>query len=329
MKLNFKLLLMIGLVSLVLACRKTKSPAPGPGEVRTPWQFFTVANSRLPNQQVNAVAISKNDVKWIGTANGLVRIAGDTWTVYNQLNSGLPSPVIQALTVQENGMVWVGTNKGLARFDGTAWSVYTPANSVLPDEAIMSLTHDNLHQLTWIGTAKGIAEVSGTGQWKLHDETGGVLPLSMTTDQNGALWVGAHDPFNFRGSIQKFRNGTWTTYQLDNMGYASAFPYAIGIDKDNAVVAVLAGTVVRAAIKLTVNGWKELTLPKNAQGMRAMAMEQDKIWTGGAEFMRLTEPSPAVIDIPTKINTILCLAVDSHGYKWLGTIDSGLVVYHE
>jgi ligand-binding sensor domain-containing protein len=181
----------------------------------------------------------------------------------------------------------------------------------------------------WVGTSKGIVEIDSNNNWILHGETEDILPLSMTVDQTGALWIGAHDPFNFRGSIKKFHNGVWKSYALDQMGYESAFPYAIAVDKDNAVVAVLAGTATRAVIKFTNLIWTELALPQNARGMRAMAIEQNTIWTGGVEFMRLNNISSSTVANPAASSTILSLGIDAHGYKWLGTISNGLMVYHE
>lgn len=330
MRIILKLLIVISVTAVVSACKKPRNnPQPDSPSAKPSWQFFTTSNSRLPSPQINAIAVSKTNVKWIGTGNGLLRISGDSWTVYHAQNSGLPSSIILSLAVQDDGTIWAGTDKGLARFNGNNWFAYTPANSMLPDQTIMSLAHDSPHKRTWVGTAKGIVEIGEQDKWMLHDETEGELPLSLATDQTGALWIGAHDPFSFRGSIKKFGNGGWTSYELDGMGYPSSFPYGIAVDKDNAVVAVLAGTSVRAVIKFTGAAWQELALPQNAPGMRAIALEQDNLWAGGSGFIQLSGAAPKVIDIPEKVNSILSLAVDQQGYKWLGTLDNGLAVYHE
>ncbi len=38
------------------------------------WRVFTTQNSPLPSNSVNCMAIDRNNVKWIGTGNGIVRI---------------------------------------------------------------------------------------------------------------------------------------------------------------------------------------------------------------------------------------------------------------
>lgn len=326
----FRLLLITYCIAFAPACKKTKENPQLNFEHENPrWQFYTTTNSKLPDQQVNSIAIDKQGIKWIGTANGLLRISGDTWTVYNDQNSGLPSSFILSIAAQDNGLVWIGTNKGLAKFNGTTWSVITPTNSILPDQQIMSLAHDTLNKRTWVGTPKGIVEISAQNQLILHDETEGELPLSMVTDKNGALWIGGHEPFSFRSKIKKFQSGVWTAYQLDLMGYPSTFPYAIGVDKDNAVVATLTGTAVHSVIKFSGVKWNEIALPAKVFGPRALGLEGDKIWVGGTELMRLNDIQPVVINMPTNNPGILSIAIDRQGYKWLGTTQHGLIIYHE
>lgn len=70
-------------------------------------------------------------------------------------------------------------------------------------------------------------------------------------------------------------------------------------------------------------------MPQKAQGMRAIAIEQNTIWTGGVGFMQLNNTSASTVAIPVAYSTILSMAIDTHGSKWLGTINNGLMVYHE
>lgn len=138
------LLVLAGSLIISQGCKKhtDSTELPTPDSIGPMWVSYSVTNSSLPNDQVNAITIDNKDVKWIGTAGGLVRISGESWTVYSHENSPLPSSFIQALTVTEGGSVWVGTNKGLASFNGVEWSIYHKDNSVLKDNGIMSLAHD-------------------------------------------------------------------------------------------------------------------------------------------------------------------------------------------
>ncbi|UFH57850.1 two-component regulator propeller domain-containing protein [Spirosoma sp. KNUC1025] len=312
-------------LSALAACqpRKTAIHPSKPG-----WTRFTSANSPLPNPQINALAIGQPDVVWIGTADGLARYNEAQWTLFTSANSALPSNFIQALTVQPDGTLWVGTNKGLARFDGTSWVAYTPTNSVLPDRAVMSLAYDPVNHLTWVGTAKGIVSINPAQKWTVFDELDGELVLCMTTDHTGALWVGTHEPFSFRGRIKRFDQGQWTTFPLDQMSYASAFPYGIAVASNNAVITLLAGTVVNTALRFTGSGWTELSKPSGALGLRALALRGEEVWVGGNVLTQLDVPAASPIDIPGNRYGTLSMAVDSTGDLWLGSAGGGLWVYH-
>jgi ligand-binding sensor domain-containing protein len=288
------------------------------------WTVFNTTNSPLTNDQVNAITISKNDVKWIGTASGLLRLSDNHWTVYNTANSPLPSADIRALAVENDGTVWIGTDNGLARFNGATWAVYTTANSVLTNNAIKCITHDDLHNTTWIGTEEGFVKVTA-GQWEYID--GPDVILSMAVDRNGALWLGTFNSFAFIGAIKKYHNGEWKSYRLDQLGYTSALPYALAVDKDNQILAALGGTVVKSVIRFDGQGWDEITRPENSRGLKAIALEGNRIWVAGTHLSEFGFKDSPQLSIPGSDSPIQCIAIDGKGRKWMGTIYGGLAVY--
>jgi len=332
MKHIIKLCLILALL-LTFGCKKSKVNPPKTSEEELPqpdnsnfpeWVTYNEATSALPNNQVNAIAIGKNNVKWMGTANGLACLNGNNWTIYNTTNSPLPSAHIQALAVEDNGTVWIGTANGLARFNGTSWNVYTTANSVLAYNDIKCITHDAKHNITWVGTDEGIVKIIN-GNWE-YIETYNIL-LSMAADHDGALWIGEFNRIAFVGIIKKYHNGQWITHRLDLMGYASAFPYSIAVDKNNRVVAALAGTVVKAVIRFNGNTWEELGRPEKARGFRALVLQNEKIWVGGATFTLYGDKNSPNIEIPGTDSPITCMALDANGHKWMGTYYGGVAVY--
>ena len=52
--------------------------------------FYNKANSGLPSNSVEALAIDAQGNKWIGTDGGLAKFDGVNWTGYTKSNSGLP-----------------------------------------------------------------------------------------------------------------------------------------------------------------------------------------------------------------------------------------------
>ena len=325
---------LIGLVVVMImvlssSCKKDKLPSND--EIPDPpvpeWQLFSTANSKLPDNQVNCIVISKDNVKWIGTSKGLVKIVDNIWSVFTSENSSLPSSFVQALAVEPNGSVWVGTDKGLVKYNGTVWNVYTSSNSVLPENPIMSLTHDSKFGRTWVGTSKGLVKIDNANNWKLHDETSDELLLSLATDQQGNLWAGVFNHFQFQGRIRKLEQDTWTSYKLNDAGYTSTFPYSLAVDKNNVVVALLTGTSVSAVVRLNAGVFEEIPKPKDAFGLKTLLLDEDKVWVGGKNLSLFGNAASPVIQIPGIDSQILALAQDKTGSKWIGMLGAGLAVY--
>jgi ligand-binding sensor domain-containing protein len=315
------------LVLLFFGCENNQTPAtPTRDEPEAIWTIYNTANSALPDNQINSIVIDRHDTKWLGTANGLVRIQNLEWTVFNSKNSGLPADYVSTLAVEENGTLWIGTDKGLARFDGKTWSVYNSQNSILTNNSITSITHDPPRGITWIGTDEGLIKTDKNGHWEYISVADNTI-LSLTVDRNGALWAGIFKPFIFRGQINKYANGRWTFHNLHEMGFASAFPYDLAIDKDNAVVAVLAGTVVKTVLRITDLGWEEITGPENARGLKTILVEGNKIWVGGNSLCVFGNKNAPCLNIPGQETHIRAMAMDSRHRKWLGTLYEGLAIY--
>ncbi|HTE25583.1 ligand-binding sensor domain-containing protein [Flavitalea sp.] len=324
-------LVLVMIIFLSSSCKKDKLHANDemPDPPKPEWQLYSSANSKLPDNQVNSIVIGQDNVKWIGTANGLVRIIDNAWTVFTSENSPLPSSFVQALAVQPNGSLWVGTDKGLASYSGSVWNVYTSGNSALPENPIMSITHDSKFDRIWVGTSKGLVRIENAGNWKLHDETSGDLLYSMATDQQGNLWIGAFNHFQFQGRIRKLEGDTWTAYKLNDAGYTSTYPYSIAVDKNNVVIALLTGTSVSAVVRLNGGVFEEIPKPKDAHGLKTLLLEEDKIWVGGKNLSLFGNTASHVIQIPGTDNQILAIARDKTGGKWIGMLGGGLAVYRQ
>lgn len=127
------------------------------GAIRYNGQIFSIyntSNSKLPENNIAAVAVQKNRVAWFGTQNsGVVRYTGFEWTVFDTANSDIPSNTIQAITTSEPE-IWIGTNAGVAVFDGQLWKAYTTDNSELPSNDIKRIAIDKKGNV-WIGTFGG------------------------------------------------------------------------------------------------------------------------------------------------------------------------------
>ena len=210
------------------------------------WTQYTVANSPLPNNQVQAVICKKNGEKWVGTANGLARFDGRFWQVYDESNSGLPSSSIRALATDGQNNVWIGTDKGLAKYNGQAWTVFNTQNSGLSRNTISQLYFDLPSNILWVATEIGLARFDGThwtnmvpGNPWLDDQ-----PIqSIIVDRKGILWVGSFDHFQFQGRLSRYDGVGWTRMKLEEHNLSSSFPSTLAIDEQNVLWMGTKGTV--------------------------------------------------------------------------------------
>jgi hypothetical protein len=137
---------------------------------------YTITNSSLLDNQVNAIVVDGAGNKWFGTASGVSEFNGTTWTNYTSSNSGLVNNSVRAIVLDKYGNKWFGTSGGLSKFDGTSWTTYDSSNS--------KLSYDRVN--------------------------------SLAVDSNGAVWVangGQHliDCY-YPGSVDKFDGTNWTNY---------------------------------------------------------------------------------------------------------------------
>ncbi len=326
MKTSIYLILFISLI--VSSCKKDKAIIPDE-ELNKPefpeWVIYNEGNSNLRDNQINALSIDKNDVKWLGTANGLVRINLESWDSFNSTNSQLPSNYIRAITVTDQGIVWVGTDKGLASYDGQKWSVFDTNNSVLASNSITCITYDQKNERVWVGTDEGIIRIDKDGQWTFLYLTD--LVISLVCDRDGNLWAGTFNPFSFTGKIKQYKDGKWTSFNLPDIGYSSAWPYSLASDPDNNLLALLSGTAVKTLVRFDGNSWQEVQGPQVAYGLKSLLIDGSVLWVGGTKLSVFGSAQNKSINIPGINSGILAMAKDKYGRKWLGTLSDGLVVY--
>ncbi len=316
------------LLTLLFSCKKETTNIPPPPESIPEWTLFNTLNSPLPDDQINALSIDKQDVKWVGTSKGLIRWQGNEWKTFDVNNSPLPSSYIQALAVEDNGTVWVGTNEGLARFNGIGWQVYTTINSPLTYRGITCITHDTQRKITYVGTEGSVIRINADDRWDILIETDDPV-LSLAIDRNGALWSGDFNFFAFVGRIRKYENGQWSSLNLATAGYPSSFPYSMIIDKDNRPVVALSGTSVRTVARVNGNALEEIPYSSTAEGIKVIAAEGNKIWLAGNRLSVLGDKNSPSFHIPGTDSPIQAIAIDSKGDKWLGTLYNGLTRYHD
>jgi signal transduction histidine kinase/ligand-binding sensor domain-containing protein len=120
---------------------------------------FTVEEG-LPDNEVNAIAQTRNGFLWVGTDGGLARFDGKHFTQI-RLRPGISNEgPINILLAAADGALWVGIDSGLARipsaavdyFDRSLVTMYHPG--VGPSERISCLLIRK--GILWVGTSRGL-----------------------------------------------------------------------------------------------------------------------------------------------------------------------------
>ena len=105
--------------------------------------------------------VDKNNVKWIGTLEGLCRFDGENWVLYNTDNCPIPGNQINDLAFDREGHLWMATEGGVAVFDcNDQWDTFR-AGDKLPRCMYQNVTIDRNGNI-WFGTDdKGLWCLSG------------------------------------------------------------------------------------------------------------------------------------------------------------------------
>lgn len=300
------------------------------------WKVYNTSNSKIPTNQIHAICIDDQNIKWIGTSSGLVRFNDSNWTVYDTTNSLLPSSYITCIENDDSNGIWIGTDKGLVHFNNDNWSVYTTQNSVFKSNSISKIKFGG--DATWFGTDKGLIKYQNN-EWSIYDsDNSGFIAdfvCSITIDQNGKIWIGTFDHFSFNGSIWTFDGNDWKYFRLKNHGLFSSFPDAIECDSDNQIWLGIKGTNGGALVKIVNDEWTVYDKSNSnypGGGINSLLIKNDEEWiaTGSGivsfkngNFKKLDTNNSGLPD-----DFVSGIAIDKLGNKWIATISGGLAVYN-
>jgi len=128
------------------------------------WLRFNTGNSKLPNDDVHAIAIDSVGVVWIGTDSGLTRFDGVRWRTFRTRTEGAQFNPVRAITIDGMRNIWVGTRMVLTVFleNMTGRCNFFHLFNDDQDEfgyKVGSLHADKKNNI-WIGYPHGIARMS-------------------------------------------------------------------------------------------------------------------------------------------------------------------------
>lgn len=298
------------------------------------WVVYTTQNSGLPSNSVGDVAFDTNNIKWIGTGNGVARFDGIHWTVYDTSNSPIPDFSSGVIAVDKKNIVWIGTHDGgLVKFDGVNWTVYDTNNSEIPSNQIFDIKVDD-DNVKWMGTFnKGLIkfddstfEVFNTGNSGICSNIAWTLAL-----EKNIKWVGT---FDFNGGISKYNDTSWVTYNSSNSGLPINTVSSIYVDLfDIKWITTRFGGI--AKFNSVQKGWTVYNrsnsgLPDN--NLISVTTQNQIKWIGteGAGLVKFDDTTWTIFNpknSPLPSISVTRLIVDRYNNLWIST-QGGLAIYN-
>ncbi len=174
------------------SCRTARCTSEATARALATWDGtrFHSRQIGLPESAtVETMLCSTDDVLWIGTSDGLIRVRGGREDRLTRAD-GLADDSILTLTASHDGSVLVGTKKGFSRIRGREIESFRPEDG-LSQSTVYSLYEDREGSL-WAATKHGLNQFFDgraipytTREGLPSNNTGPVLQ-----DSHGTIWVG-------------------------------------------------------------------------------------------------------------------------------------------
>lgn len=297
----------------------------------------------LAHQYARALVRDRAGALWIGTAQGLNRLARGTLERFG-VEHGLPAGNVHALALDAAGTVWVGTTQGLARRDGDRWTRVGPARYVAallgdrdgglwvgrtdhgleelrggelrPVAAPLEVVGAHVRSLAqdhdgnvWVGSEAGLARRSPAGAWTLAlaGGAGGVDVRAVFEDHEGDLWVGA----DRGGGLHRLSDAPFASLTTRD---------GLSNDEVRSLVALPDGSVL-AGTAAGVDRVRERRAERAAEldggDVRSALVDRaGGLWVLSAG--RLSRRGPAAQVALPPLGAVTALAQDARGRVWVG-----------
>ncbi len=299
------------------------------------WRVFTTQNSQLPTNIVGPLTIDTNNVKWIGTILGLVKIDGNNWQIYDTSNTPLGDSRISPEAIDIYNDLWIIVyGKGIAKYDGINWTIFDTNNSGIASNSIADIKIDK-NNIKWIGTNKGLVKYNDT-TWVTYDTVNSGLPDNFVKTlmiEDSVLWIG-HFTISANFGLTKFDGTNWTIYNILNSGLPSGLIGQITVDfMNNKWIATSFGGL--AKFNTLFNNWTVYNstnsgLPEN--NLYSVLTDGNKKWIGtqGSGLTYYNDTSWLVYttsNSPLPSNAVFNIDLDRDKNLWICTA-GGLVIYN-
>lgn len=293
--------------------------------VEEPGTPLFLAATGLPDDDVRALTVKSGvmppDSIWVGTANGLARVANDTGataaTHAMGYNSDGVGPATSALCITSGECLISIAGKGVSVRDAgdTAWSTFQTG---LTDISVNGIAESPVDGRLFFATAQGITETDAARANPVaHDQNAlGVEISSVAVDSTGVVWAGTVQD----GLVRLSLPSSAQTFDEDD-GLSDNVVRAVAVDgDDNIWVGTEQGLSRLVPGTGVFTRWDGDELPD--ERVLSLAVNGDIIWIGtmdGAARYDTTLDLWTYFDETdlgsTRVNAV---AVDPDGAVWFG-----------
>jgi ligand-binding sensor domain-containing protein len=158
------------------------------------WTRYDTLNSGLRSNDITAIAVDRQQNKWLGTSAGLTKFDGTNWTTYPTANQ-LPIGTISCIAIDNQNNKWIGMRSGILKFDNLTWKHY-PLEHLAPNPiAITSINIDRLQQKWFSFGANGFGVLRDTSYTIYPSNTyipnySYIITSAFSIDSQDVKWVG-------------------------------------------------------------------------------------------------------------------------------------------
>lgn len=249
------------------------------------WTIKNTGNSLLPHNTVSAFAQQTDDIVWVGTYGGLVRITGRTWEIFTTATSGLPNDTVVSIAVDSTDIMWFGTLGGCAEYDGQTWKAYTIDSLTFRSNHINAIAISSINT-KYFGTDSGLVMYDGTMWADIDSLKSKCIKAIDIEPPNNIKWIATP-----AGISHSTTQGTWILLNSASSGFPNDNFLSIALDNNRAV---WAGTGAEGTIVKIENSTIEIYNAQNSDALGA-------------------------------VGAINCIAVDIDNCIYFGTDNEGLV----
>jgi ligand-binding sensor domain-containing protein/signal transduction histidine kinase len=278
----------------------------------------------LPENQVTALAQTRDGYLWVGTEDGLARFDGVRFVTFG-LRDGLKSTRIRTLFEDRSGSLWIGTVAGgLSRLRGTQMETFGVAEGLVSN-TVNQLLEDRSGRL-WVAQTRGLVvwQEGKVAPLELPPELSQQSITSLLEDHNGTLWLSV-----FNQGLWQFRDGRFSRFTEPAMPpELNGSCHRLWEDRAGRVW-VCAG--FNKLFCREQQGWREYSVPLDSAFpmLRSLAEETDgTVWAGsirnGLYFVHEGQLTRITARDGLSDSAVDALLVDREGNVWVGTIGGGL-----